>query len=917
MSIQSYSQCNTGIQLNGTAYTPNYSGNEETITDLQEPNGHYANVNVLANRFYTFYAYEAGSAYNGYKDYITITDASGTVLDFGPSPFIYRSWDYSGVIRCYYHSNSACQTNNIDKRILMTSATSLCIFPANLNETNVTSSSATLHWDEQNPVPDNGYQYYIVYDNTSPPMPPANSASSGVTGFTLNTSVTLNNLSPNRHYYWWVRSSCGSKYSVWVEGGNFITPAIVCNQPTGFVVNNVTANSALFSWQAPSQIPSDGYNFAFNLTGATPIVADTFYPLATSQFVSNLASNTTYYYFVRSDCGNVVSSWVFGGSFTTPIGFNCNAATYGLKPSATYTPICTGSPETIASDSRAGEYANIAIQSNKEYTFASSIATDYITITNESGSVLYATGITPLVWQSGSNSGIVRYFLHANSSCGNNQTNRSRTISCAPSAGCLPPSNLTSYNVGSNVASISWTASASNPTGGYDVYFSTSSTAPTAGTTPNGNINATAATINNLSPATTYYFWVRSNCDGMTGTWVSGGSFTTTALTCNAPSNIIKSNITSSSAQINWTAASPTPSNGYQLYYSTVNSAPISSTTPTATSTNTNTTISSLTSVTTYYIWVRSNCGGSQSAWVSGGNFTTLAAACNPPSNLISSGITSNTAQITWTAASPTPAQYDVYFSTSSTTPNASTTPVGSLVGVAADLINLTTSTTYYFWVRSNCGATTSTWISGGSFTTTAQGDCTEAIYGQYPDTQFTPTCTGSNQIIVSDAYASEFCFVDVYPNRTYTFTSSVATDHITIVSGDESVVYARGTTPLVWQSGAITDVVRYFIHTNASCGAQNVNRVKSVKCTNTLAVHENEVEGLQVFPNPTVSILNIKHISKIDTVEITNLIGQSILQQQIQATDGVINLTHYPSGIYLVKVSVGNTSQTFKIIKN
>lgn len=1125
-SIQSYSQCNTGIQINGTAYTPNYSGNQEIITLFEEPNGRYVNVNVLANRQYTFYVYEAGNPFSSYVDYITVTNLAGNYLGFGPSPLMVESFDYTGPVKVYYHSNAACQTNNIDKVIRMTSSTTRCVFPTNLNETNVASTSATLNWEEQNPLPSNGYQYFIATGNI---LPPSNDANSAVTGFTLNTSVTLNNLSPNQTYRWWVRSNCGSTFSVWAEGGSFQTTSVVCNAPTGLIVSNVTANSALFSWQAPNPIPSNGYNFAVNLTGATPIVADTFYPSATSQFVSNLASNTTYYYFVRSSCflGNITSPWVFGGSFTTPIGFNCNAAIYGLKPSATYTPICTGSPETIASDARAGEYANVAIQSNKEYTFASAISTDYITITNESGSMLYVTGITPLVWQSGSNSGIVRYFLHANSSCGNNSTNRSRTISCAPSAGCLPPSNLTSYNVGSNVASISWTASVSNPTGGYDVYFSPSNTAPTAGTTPNGNINATAATINNLSTATTYYFWVRSNCDGIAGAWVSGGSFTTTALTCNAPSNIIKSNITSTSAQISWTAASPTPSNGYQLYYSTVNNAPVNTTTPTATSTTISTTISSLTSAMTYYIWVRSNCGGSQSAWILGGNFMTLTATCNPPTAPASSDITANSAQIDWLAAMPSPTQYDVYLATSSTTPNAATTPIGSIPGTSGTLNDLIAGTTYYFWVRSNCGSTQSAWISGGSFTTTVVGECTDAPYGQYPPETYTPICTGTAETIVNNAYAGEYSLVNVVANKQYTFLSSIATDHITITNQAGTVVYTSGTTPVVWQSGAVSGVIRYYFHTNSSCGTQNVDRakamicaaptttctppttitasnitnsqvtlqwsavfpapqayqfyynttnvaptnltaangsalsttrivtgltgsttyylwgrcfcgpdasdwisggsfttlpdgncttavhgllpsttfspncngvnqqitaiawaseyanvaitsnkeytftsskptdyititnaagttiyasgitpliwesgansgviryylhanigcgeesvsrIKSIKCTPALAVTENQIEGLQVFPNPTSSLLNIANTAEIKKIEITNIDGQHMQQQTINSTDAVIDMSSYTAGIYLVKVFVGNSSQTFKIIKN
>ncbi|MDI1256221.1 MAG: fibronectin type III domain-containing protein [Flavobacterium sp.] len=847
----SYSQCNTGAALGSSVYTPNYSGNEELVTLLSTDNGVYCKVNVLANRYYTFYTYVAGNFDLGYQDYITITDASGNFLDFGLSPLQYSSNNYSGEIRYYFHSNSACQTSTVNRSVWMMSSTSLCMPPANLNETNITSGSVTLNWQEQNPLPSNGYQYYVALADTSPPQPPTNNTASPVTGFTLNTSITVN-IDANERYYWWVRSNCGSQQSVWIEGGYFDTPAVICNQPTAFTVNNITANSALFTWQAPSPLPSNGYNFALNTSGLNPSAS--YFPLSTSQFVTNLASNTTYYYFIRSNCNTQQLPWVFGGTFTTPVGINCNSATYGLNPTATYSPTCTGSPETIVSNAKAGEYANVAVQSNKQYTFASSIATDYITITNASGTVLYASGVTPLNWQSGSNVETIRFFLHSNSSCGNDQTYRSRTISCTPSASCAPPSNLSSYNIGTNIASISWTASSSNPPL-YDVYFSTSNTAPNAATMPNGYIDAIAATINNLSVATTYYFWVRANCDDNQSAWIAGGSFTTTTAICNTPSNITKSNITSSSAQINWSAATPSPSSGYQFYYSTTNNAPINSTTPSGSATTNTTTLNSLNTATTYYIWVRSNCGASQSIWVSGGSFTTLSVVCNPPTNVSSTNVTIDSAQINWTLPTPAADLYDVYLSNSSTPPTSDTTPLGSVTGVPVDLINLTTDVTYYFWVRSNCGSSQSGWVFGGSFTTTPTGDCTNAVYGLFPAETFTPACSGSAETIATNSYAGEYTNVNILANNQYTFASSIATDYITITNATATVVYASGISPLVWSSGSNSGVIRYFFHTNSGCGSQNTDRIRYITCTSPVSCNPPTTLTASAIANTTATL--------------------------------------------------------------
>jgi hypothetical protein len=82
LTSSSYSQCNTGSALDSSIYTPNYSGYAELVTLFQPDNGIFTRVNVLANRFYTFYTYQAGAWQNGYQDYVTITDDQGNFLDF-------------------------------------------------------------------------------------------------------------------------------------------------------------------------------------------------------------------------------------------------------------------------------------------------------------------------------------------------------------------------------------------------------------------------------------------------------------------------------------------------------------------------------------------------------------------------------------------------------------------------------------------------------------------------------------------------------------------------------------------------------------------------------------------------------------------------------------------------------------------
>ena len=70
-------------------------------------------------------------------------------------------------------------------------------------------------------------------------------------------------------------------------------------------------------------------------------------------------------------------------------------------------------------------------------------------------------------------------------------------------------------------------------TNNYEIYYSTSSTAPTAETSATvSGINSKSRAVTGLTAETTYYYWVRSNCGGATkSSWVAGtpASFTTEA----------------------------------------------------------------------------------------------------------------------------------------------------------------------------------------------------------------------------------------------------------------------------------------------------------------------------------------------------------------------------------------------------
>ncbi|WP_299885936.1 GEVED domain-containing protein [uncultured Lacinutrix sp.] len=120
-----------------------------------------------------------------------------------------------------------------------------------------------------------------------------------------------------------------------------------------------------------------------------------------------------------------------------------------------------------------------------------------------------------------------------------------------------------------------------------------------------------------LTPGDTLYvrFWEAGNNNNGTFDICAVG------LVCLAPTVDAATNITLTSATINWTAPSIAPSNGYQYVLSTVSTPPTGAGTPT---TNTSQNITGLTADTIYYLYVRSDCDTNGfSSWTSVYSFST------------------------------------------------------------------------------------------------------------------------------------------------------------------------------------------------------------------------------------------------------------------------------------------------------
>ncbi len=353
--------------------------------------------------------------------------------------------------------------------------------------------------------------------------------------------------------------SCNSGITGETEDYTFTVVAPSCYLPTLTATLPITTTTATINWTAPTVLPSNGYQYIVSTSNVTPSGAGT--PAAgLSVNITGLTPNTTYYVFVRSDCGSGdYSLWTpYGTFFTGFCSSTSTSSTYFINDFST-----TGGTANInnnGSGYTATGYGNFTAQvvsqvnsgvvnfstdfSGTFDTFGFNIWVDWNDDLdfNDAGELVYASGAF-LTGASGS------FTVPASASVGNHRMRiRANFLATNPSA-CssitsgetedytftvLPPLPCSGNPSGINVAvtsqttaNVTWTAATPAPANGYQYYLFTANTYPT-GVTGSTAAGVTTINLTGLTPLTTYYIWIRSNCGGALGqgVWIGPVSFT-------------------------------------------------------------------------------------------------------------------------------------------------------------------------------------------------------------------------------------------------------------------------------------------------------------------------------------------------------------------------------------------------------
>ncbi len=128
------------------------------------------------------------------------------------------------------------------------------------------------------------------------------------------------------------------------------------------------------------------------------------------------------------------------------------------------------------------------------------------------------------------------------------------TIAGVTESTCSTPADPDGLAVGSITSSgATFTITDDESPASYEIYYSTSSTAPTSGTAASATTTGKTKAVTGLSPSTTYYAWVRAVCNASyKSDWVALTESTFETEAMSLPATLDKSNVTAVSDDTYW-----------------------------------------------------------------------------------------------------------------------------------------------------------------------------------------------------------------------------------------------------------------------------------------------------------------------------------------------------------------------------
>jgi hypothetical protein len=327
---------------------------------------------------------------------------------------------------------------------------------------------------------------------------------------------------------------------------------------------------------------------------------------------------------------------------------------------------------------------------------------------------------------------------------------------------------------------------------------------------------------------------------------------------CLEPTAVTSSNVTMNAATIGWTAPSSVPANGYEVYYSTNNTAPDATTvlnaTNSVTSATTSAPLSSLSTDTNYYVWVRSVCSATdKSIWSE--MLTLRTGYCLP----------SSTSQNSWLSDfSSTGGLINMAYSSGSS--------------IAGGYQNLITSNNK---IINAPGSDTSVSFTAGGPT------CGIAVWVDWNNNL---TFEASERMFVTNTYITNASGTITVPAGTPlgTYRMRVVTDYNSTAPSNPCGAISRG------------EFIDFTFEVATSLSTSETNLKK---------------KEVNVYPNPFKDVLHVADIKDVKSVTVTDVAGRVV--KTIDNPTSELQLGELNTGLYLVTMNFKNGSKsTVKAIK-
>ncbi|MFL9836853.1 T9SS type A sorting domain-containing protein [Flavobacterium sp. ST-75] len=358
-----------------------------------------------------------------------------------------------------------------------------------------------------------------------------------------------------------------------------------CIPPTALTLNN--ANTGEVSWTAPETAPASGYEYYLATTSEVPGPA-TVATGTTTETVATLTTlpDTQYYFWVRGNCGGEFSPWAGPLMYVSP-----------------QVPAVLPFEEDFEDGTTL--YLNNGDETNQWFVGDA--------VNNGGTSALYVS----------SDNGVSNTYSHTSSVV---QAYRDVAV----------PEDLAQMEI-----SFDWKSGGESNYDYLRVWVVPTNYTLEAGSQISSSSGGEQVAQLNLSEGEFISASFVVNVDEYQGgiarivfEWRNDGgsgdeqaiaidNLSVTEVSCNTPQNLAAT-VGLGNVMISWEFAADLPAGGFDYYYSTTNEAPDDTTEVSGNIADATTvTVNGLEFLTEYYFWVRSNCDGSESEWVSGGSFVT------------------------------------------------------------------------------------------------------------------------------------------------------------------------------------------------------------------------------------------------------------------------------------------------------